>query len=349
MSDIASPNNEIKIIRTEVVKSPALYQEELEVIEYEGCTGKRFGGTHIKELFMPLFYKAAKYMPYPLAIIPIYMLIGLFRLLYPIKKNSMRQSCEYISKLAAAHGIEHDPKQLYQQFLTNVRTIFCHYIRLYQKGAKGIHHRVIIRPEDVEMVEKLRLEHGGVLFNIPHNVGSAFSGMKLNMTWPTLLVARNPSTIARTKVALEFFNAMQVKILMVRGGSPVELSRAMFSALKEKYVIATTLDNLDHHTKRAVQASIFGLTRGFNPWAAKVGVKRKVPMLPVYFRSVGKEIHAVFGEPLITESVDEAVQHYVSYFEKCILEDPTSWAYLADRRWRKVLKEASEKLQSDMS
>ena len=343
MSDVAPANNEIKITRTELVKSPALYQQELEVIEYEGCTGRRFGGTHIKELFMPLFYKAAKYMPYPLAIIPIYMLIGLFRLLYPFRKNAIRQSCEYVSILAAARGIQHDPKRLYQQFLGNIQTIFCHYIRLYQKGVKGIHHRVIIRPEDAAMVEKLRLQHGGLLFNIPHNIGSAFSGMKLNMTWPTLLVARNPSTIQRTKMALEFFNAMGVKILMVRGGSPVELSRAMFSALKQKYVIATTLDNMDH-TERGVQASIFGLRRGFNPWAAKVGVKRKVPMLPVYFRSIGKEIHAVFGEPLITDSVDEAVQHYVSYFEKCILEDPTSWAYLGDRRWRKVLKEASDRI-----
>lgn len=342
MSDSASPKNEIPVTRTEVVHSPALYQGELEVVEYEGCTGRRFGGTHLKEMFMPLFYRAAKYMPYPLAMIPIYILIGLLRLLYPFKKNSLRQSCEYVSRIAAARGIRHDPKKLYQQFLTNVRTIFGHYIRLYQKGARGIHHRVIIRPEDAEMVERLRHEHGGLLFNIPHNIGSAFSGMKLNMTWPTLLVARNPSTIARTKVALEFFTAMEVKILMVRGGSPVELSRAMFSALKEKYVIATTLDNMDH-SERAVQASIFGLRRGFNPWAAKVGVKRKVPMLPVYFRSVGREVHAVFGEPLITDSVDDAVQHYVSFFEKSILEDPASWAYLGDRRWRKVLKEASGK------
>jgi len=339
VSDVTSPEQEIKITRTEIVTSPALYQDELEVVEYEGCTGKRFGGTHLKEMFMPLFYRAAKYMPYPLAIIPVYLMVGFFRLLYPFRKNPIRETCEYISQLAAKKGIRHEPKKLYQDFLTNIRTIFCHYIRLYQKGAKGIHHRVVISHEDAEMVEKLRLEHGGLLFNIPHNIGSAFSGMKLNMTWPTLLVARNPSTIGRTRMALEFFSAMEVKILMVRGGSPVELSRAMFSALKEKYVIATTLDNMDH-SERGIKASIFGLTRGFNPWAAKVAVKRKVPMLPLYFRSIGKEIHLVFGEPLIPDNVEQAVQHYVSYFEKSILEDPASWAYLGDRRWRKALKEA---------
>lgn len=343
MPEPVSPDDEIVITQTEIVKSPALYQGELEVVEYEGCTGKRFGGTHIKEMFMPLFYTAAKYMPYFIAMVPIYLLIAFLRLLYPFKKNPLRQSCEYVSKLAAAKGIKHEPRQLYQQFLTNIQTIFGHYIRLYQKGASGIQHRVIIRPEDAELVEKLRLEHGGVLFNIPHNIGSAFSGMKLNMTWPTLLVARNPSTIQRTKMALEFFTAMEVKILMVRGGSPVELSRAMFTALKEKYVIATTLDNMSH-AERSVKAKIFGLDKGFNPWAAKVGVKRKVPMLPVYFRSVGKDIQLVFDKPLITDNLDEAVQNYVSYFEKCILEDPCSWAYMGDRRWRKVLKEAVDAL-----
>ncbi len=343
MPDTYPQPNEIVITRTEVLRSPALYQDELEVVEYEGCRGRRFSGTHIKDMFIPLFYKAAKYMPYPLAMTPIYMLIGLARLLYPFKQNSLRQTCEYVTQIAAGRGIKHDPRKLYNQFLSNVRTIFGLYMRLYRKGAGAVQQRVIIRAEDAAMVERLRNEHGGVLFNIPHNVGSAFSGMKLNMTWPTLLVARNPSTIARSKVALEFFSAMQVRILMVRGGSPVELSRAMFSALKEKYVIATTLDNMDH-TERGVQASIFGLTRGFNPWAAKVAVKRQVPLLPVYFRSVGKEIHAVFGEPLITFSVEEAVQHYVSFFEKNIIEDPASWAYLGDRRWRKVLREASEQV-----
>ena len=343
MSDSSSQNNEIIITRTEVIRSPALYQNELEVVEYEGCRGRRFSGTHIKDMFIPLFYKAAKYMPYLLAMTPIYILISLVGLLYPLKKNSLRQSCKYIARLAAKQGIEHDPKQLYQQFLRNVRTIFGLYIRLYQKGNTAVQARVIIRPEDAEMVEKLRQEHGGLLFNIPHNIGSAFSGMKLNMTWPTLLVARNPSTIARSKVALAFFTAMGVKILMVRGGSPVELSRAMFSALKEKYVIATTLDNIDHSDRRIV-ATIFNQQLGFSPWAAKVAVKRQVPMLPVYFQSRGGEVHAVFGEPLITDSVEQAVQHYASYFEKCILEDPASWAYLGDRRWRKVLKQESEQL-----
>ena len=343
MSNIDPQNNEIVITRTEVICSPALYQKELEVIEYEGCRGKRFSGTHIKDMFIPLFFKAAKYMPYPLAMTPIYVLLGLIRPLYAFRKNSLRQSCEYISKLASAQGVTHDPRQLYNLFLTNVSTIFGLYMRLYRKGAKGVHESIVIHPIDAERVEKLRQEHGGLLLNIPHNIGSAFSGLKLNMTWPTLLVARNPSTIARTRVALEFFRAMDVKILMVRGGSPVELSRAMFSALKQKYVIATTLDNFDH-SARGVVATIFNQPMGFSPWAAKVAVKRKVPMLPVYFQMRGKEIHAVFGEPLITDSVEEAVQHYVSFFEKNILEDPASWAYLGDRRWRKVLKVASEAL-----
>jgi hypothetical protein len=36
------------------------------------------------------------------------------------------------------------------------------------------------------------------------------------------------------------------------------------------------------------------------------------------------------------------VQHYVRFFEKNILEDPASWAYLCDKRWGRVLKQAAQ-------
>ena len=68
-----SQADQLVITRTEIIRSPALYQEELEVVEYEGCRGRRFGGTHIKDMFMPLFYKAAKYTPYPVAMTPLYI------------------------------------------------------------------------------------------------------------------------------------------------------------------------------------------------------------------------------------------------------------------------------------
>ena len=84
---------------------------------------------------------------------------------------------------------------------------------------------------------------------------------------------------------LAIFESMELKILMVRGGNPFELSRAMFSVLKKKNVVATTVDNIDNSENR-VEANIFDHTLGFSPWAVKIAIKLKIPMIPLFFRSV---------------------------------------------------------------
>ena len=59
--------------------------------------------------------------------------------------------------------------------------------------------------------------------------------------------------------------------------------------------------------------------------------------MPCYFKSRGNRTHVVIGEPIMTSDVASAVQHYARFFEHHILDDPASWAYLADKRWRKIL------------
>ena len=44
----------------------------------------------------------------------------------------------------------------------------------------------------------------------------------------------------------------------------------------------------------------------------------------------------------VRRELEMVAQHYVNFFEKKMLEDPASWAYLGDKRWRRVLREASE-------
>jgi hypothetical protein len=53
------------------------------------------------------------------------------------------------------------------------------------------------------------------------------------------------------------------------------------------------------------------------------------------------------GEPLVSNELETLAQHYVSFFEEKMLADPASWAYLGDKRWRRVLREASEAVQAD--
>ena len=141
------------------------------------------------------------------------------------------------------------------------------------------------------------------------------------------------------------FERMQVSILLVRGGNPFELTRTLMSVLKSGKMLAATLDNMDH-SENGIQAQIFGQQIGFPSWAAKIAARLKLPVVPSYFHSSGRQITCVFGEPLISESPDELVQYYVSFFERKMLEDPASWAYLGDKRWRRVLREVSEAVKT---
>lgn len=339
---VASPSPECTT-HSEVLRSPALYLGEIEVSEKSSSHGKRFSGTWYKGFLIPSFYWIARHIPLFLAMFPVRFLFGLLRISYIYPGNTLRQSVEAMCKLAKQQGYHYQPRHLYMQFLANTYFIMKNYLLLYRGGIDAVQELVDITSGDAQCIEKLRNEYGGVILNVPHNIGSAFSGLKINLTWPALIISKNSSTIARTKVQLAFFERMNVKVLMVRGGNPFELSRTMFSVLKKHKVVATTLDKIDTSENR-VEVEIFNHKVGFSPWAARIAVKRQVPQVPVYFKSQGNRIQAVFGEPLITDNVEQAVQHYISFFEQCIYKDPASWSFLADKQWRSVLCKISQAL-----
>lgn len=329
-------------LRSEVIRSPALYLKELEVIEDVGSRGSHLlSGTRLKSIIIPVLFWLLRHMPLFVALLPVRLLIGMMRMLYDWRNNPLRQSCEYICVLAQRAGYEHQPRQVYQQYLSNARGVIENYFRLYRQGVETVIDRVAFAPEQTEMLNQLLAEYGGVVVAVPHNFGSAFSALKMHREFPLILIARNPSTIARTKAALGMFERMQVSILMVRGGNPFELSRTLFSILKSGKVLAATLDNVDR-SEQGVVAQFFGQQVGFPSWAAKMTARLGVPVVPSYFHSQGNQITGVLGEPLVSNELEMVAQHYVSFFEKKMLEDPASWAYLGDKRWRRVLREASE-------
>jgi lauroyl/myristoyl acyltransferase len=93
-----------------------------------------------------------------------------------------------------------------------------------------------------------------------------------------------------------------------------------------------------------VEARIFGVKVEFAPWAARIAAKRGVPVVPAYFHSTDNGVRVALGKPLRTEDPAIAIQHYASFFEQCILQDPASWAYLADRKWCRVLRQAAARV-----
>ena len=333
--------------RSETIYSPALYLKELEVVEDIGSRGSHMlSGTRIKSVMIPVLFWLLRHTPLFVALLPVRLLIALMRMLYSWRSNPLRQSCEYICVLAQGAGYHHQPKEVYQQYLSNVLGVVKNYFQLYREGVDTVVERVAFAPAQTKMINQLVAEHGGLVIAVPHNVGSAFSSLRMQREFPLVLIARNPSTIARTKAALSMFERMQVSILMVRGGNPFELSRTLFSVLKSGKALAATLDNVDH-SEHGVKAQFFGQQVGFPSWAAKIAARLGVPVLPSYFHSQGKQITGVFGEPLVCNDLKILAQHYVSFFEQKMLEDPASWAYLGDKRWRRVLHQASEAASAD--
>lgn len=327
-------------LRSETIYSPALYLQELEVIEDVGSRGSHIlSGTRIKSVMIPFLFWLLKYMPLFVALLPVRLAIFSMRLLYGWRNNPLRLSCEYICVLAQQAGYNHQPKQVYQQYLSNALGVMKNYFQLYRGGVETVVDRVELTQEQAEMINQLLAEYPGLMVAVPHNFGSAFSSFKMHREFPLVLIARNPSTIARTKAVLSMFERMQVSILMVRGGNPFELSRTLFSVLKSGKVLAATLDNVDR-SEHGVKAQFFGQQVGFPSWAAKIAARLEVPVVPSYFHSNGRQITADLGQPLVSKELEVLAQHYVSFFEQKMLEDPASWAYLGDKRWRRVLRDA---------
>ncbi len=326
--------------RSAVIHSPALLSGSIRVTEHARSRGRHlFSGTRLKLLLFPLLHWLVKHTSVTVALIPMRLLTGIMRPLYYWRGNPLRRSCEDVCSIAHRAGHQHDPAQVYRQFLRNAVGVLENYFLLYRHGIARVSARIRLQEDDAGMIRELAQQHGSVILAVPHNIASALSGLRLNQCFPLLAVARNSPTIARTRVTLDFFEHMQVPVLMVRDGNPFELSRQLFNAAREGRVIAATLDNIDHSATR-IEADMFGQTVGLARWAVKIAARRQLPVVPCYFSSEGNLQRVRVGTPVLPGQAETAVQHYADFFTRHILADPSSWAYLADKRWRRILSQA---------
>ncbi|HHH44166.1 MAG TPA: hypothetical protein ENK49_08510, partial [Gammaproteobacteria bacterium] len=225
--------------RSAIIHSPALLSGSIRVTEHAHSRGRRlFSGTRLKLLLFPLLHWLVKHTSVTIALVPMRVLTGVMRPLYYWRSNPLRRSCEDVCSIARRAGHRHDPAQVYRQFLRNAVGVLENYFLLYRHGIERVSMRIQLQEEDARMIRELAQQHGSVILAVPHNIASALSGLRLNQSFPLLAVARNSPTIARTRVTLDFFERMQVPVLMVRDGNPFELSRQLFRAAGEGHVIA---------------------------------------------------------------------------------------------------------------
>jgi len=332
--------------RSETISSPSLFLNEFTAREEIGSRKKKsLGGTRVKAIILPKLNWLLLHTPVFIAIAPVQLTILLLRGLYWWPQNPWRLSCEYICKIAHKAGRPHQANQVYQQLLTNLTGAVKNYAHLYGSGLDSVLQQVQLSNADAARMNQLVEEYGGVLLMVPHNFGTTFSVPEIHGKIPLLVVVRNPATIERTKVAIDFYERLQIKIIMVRGGNPFELSRTLFSVLKNGKAVIATVDSLDRSANR-IEVNMFDTQIGFDPWAAKIGARLKLPVVPSYFKSQGRQVSVVLGAPLVSGDASELMQHYISFFEQNIVEDPASWAFLADKNWIKALRKVSSRLDN---
>jgi lauroyl/myristoyl acyltransferase len=323
-----------------ILRSPSLYRGEFRAVEDRSeRPSRRLGGQRIKDGLQPLLYWFLRCAPGPIALLPFHLIVASARLCYGYKRNPLRRACEDVAVLARSAGHRHQPKELYRRFLANILTAARTYRLLIRTGSQTVLERVDASEVQQALRERPLSDGKGFILFAPHNLSAVYSGVALAQLMPLLIIARNSKTIRRTRLALDVFERIQARILMVRGSNPIEISRAMFSALDDGQVLAATVDNVDPGF--GIEARIFGVDVEFAPWAARIAARRKVPVVPVFFHSGDDSVRVALGEPLVTDEPAIAIQHYASFFERKILEDPASWAYLADRKWCRVLRRAA--------
>jgi hypothetical protein len=318
---------------TVTIRSPALHLGSVAVSEPANQHPRLFSGTRLKAFIFPSLHWLIRHTPVWLALLPVRLVIVFARLFYWWPANRLRIACVSVSRLT--DGLT--PGKIYTDFLGNALGVIENFFCLYRQGGSATLPRISMKPGDIAMINQLIKRHGGLILAVPHNIGSAFSALRIGHTFDMLLVAKNSPTIERTRIALDFYERMPVSVLMVRGGNPFELSRVMFSVLKQGKLVAATLDNLDR-TSNSVPVRMFGQEVGLAGWAAKIAIRMQVPILPAWFHSSGRQLQVITGNPFVGEDVQAAVQHYAHFFEQQILNDPASWAYLADKRWQRILE-----------
>lgn len=321
---------------SEILESSALLKGSIEVVERRSTSRRRFRGTVVKR-------HLAHHLHGLLTRAPVWLVSGYLRyaavwinVCAGLPGNRFLESCRYVTTLAARRGIRHTPRGLYRQFVDRACVVLDIGLCLFRQGRDAMTERIQVPAADLERILRLADEHGGVMLCVTHNPGAVFSSVPIAQAAKTVLLSRNSPSIDRTKIALDLYERMGVTVLMVRDGNPIELARACLRLLKKNTIVVATVDRIDRHPTR-VMVPMFGQPVGFGSWPAKIAAHSKVPIVPVYAHTGRHGLELEAGPDKICADADEGMEHYFRYIEQKVLEDPASWSFLTDRRWRWVL------------
>ncbi|MDJ0520780.1 MAG: hypothetical protein QNJ90_01760 [Planctomycetota bacterium] len=322
---------------SEVFHSPALHLGPLEVVEKPSRARRRLRGALAKLWVSSFLATGARKLPAPVQRGGLRLFSVPVQLAAPLPGNQLLSACRTLSTLAARAGYHHPPRRMYRDFVDGVR-------RMLQWGSYALGGRpdetaAHLRIRQPDLMAGLLAEHGGCVLCVPHCTGAVLMSLEVSRRVPTVLLARNPRSIARTRQALAVYESLGVKVLLVRDGNPFALTRACLRLLRSGTLVVATVDRICRDSDR-VLVPMFGGVASVAPWASRMAAKAGVPVVPGFTHTRRTGIELDCGEPVRSTDADELMRVMFAYFERQILEDPASWSFLGDRRWRWVIEDA---------
>jgi hypothetical protein len=323
------------------LRSPALYLGEVHVPPHRHRRRRLLRTPTLKKHLTRHLYWLLRRLPPGATQAYLQLLFEAVQGLRVLPGWALTTACRDVALLAAARaGIVHDPRKLRRRFVDAIHFVFDQAIRLHHEGPEAVLGAVRVLPGTRESLAWMLRERGAGMIAVPHNPGAVLASMNLSREAPVVLISKNSPSPERTRIALDFYERMGVKVLMVRGGNPYEVSRACLRALKDGNVLVATLDSISREKNRAV-VEFLGEPVGFPTWAARIAAHARVPICPAWVGFDGRRLTIELGEGEIATETEAAVRRYAAWFESRVLRDPASWSFLADRRWRRVLEAAA--------
>lgn len=300
--------------------------------------------SRMKNRFVRGLYWMLPRVPRWLFSLTVKLLIGLVRVLYWLPGNPLRQAAGYASTLAARAGHSRSPWSVYRRLTGQIGMALEGFFAIYRDGVEANLYRVFFPPESVAVIRRCLDEHNGVILTVPHNPGGVFSAFRLNHEVPTLLLTRqDPGDVEKSAMQNDIFDHLAVEVLMAKGATPRQVLRTCVEGARQGKAVVFSVDNLHTGRKGAIGGEIFGQAVEMGSWASRMARHAGVPILPAFVGERDGAFYIHTGEPLMVQRPEEGVRHYLAFFEERILADPGSWAYLGDRKWRRVLEAAASR------
>jgi len=253
----------------------------------------------------------------------------------------MRVACRDVARLARARGFEHEPYAIHRRLIEQMRDVGALYHRLHRDGREAVLPHLHLRPEQRHLLTSLFESDGSFVIAVAHNPGAVLYAIRFAESFPCVAVGKRSKRPGSDALLERFFSRLGVPFVQSSRHERVAFTRRLLEAVDEGRAIIAPIDRIDRR-KQSPSARIFGSDVPFPQWAPRIAARRKLPILPAWITVERGEVWLELGEPIREADPARALQDAIARLEDWIVRDPGSWAFLADRRWRRVMNRAKK-------